>query len=208
MVSSSDGKDNVVMSETETVMMAIYAEIDTVVADELAALKADGITPTCGKGCGSCCRHFVVISAPEAEVLAAHVRRTYNAEQQQALRKRTKAWHAWDTLLRTGDNSGHHDACCPFLIDESCSVYSVRPSICRSHHAISSCPEACLPSHDPRSLQKPVRKLVTVMDAVRPLNVKIDAVVTKQGGDPDRDVLLLPQALAVQMGWDCAIDIS
>lgn len=42
-------------------------------AEEQAA--AQGRTPSCAKGCGSCCRHLVPVSAVEAQALAAYVER-------------------------------------------------------------------------------------------------------------------------------------
>lgn len=46
-----------------------------------------------------------------------------------------------------GDKQGGADLTCPYLIDSQCSVYDVRPGICRLFGLVEKmrCPHGCIP---------------------------------------------------------------
>src|SRR4051812_22701427 len=125
------------------------------------AAKAAGHTVSCRKGCGACCRQLVPVSALEARELArvieqtAEPRRTVLRERFAAARRRleTDAPDLLAALLRCEELSppqiaalGHHyfrlGLACPFLEDESCSIYEHRPVDCRQYLVVSP-PEYC-----------------------------------------------------------------
>lgn len=73
---------------------------------------------TCAEGCDSCCHRRFSVFLIEAQPIAAALE-----AMQPALRER----------LREQADSPQHADRCALLVDGRCSVYEVRPLICRSH---------------------------------------------------------------------------
>jgi Fe-S-cluster containining protein len=109
-------------------------------------VKQGGEAVSCRKGCGACCRQVVPVSQPEARRLAELVA-TLPEPRQSAVRARFSA--ARQRLADAGllDRLRWPDAdpqslavdyfrqwiACPFLEDESCSIYADRPLVCREY---------------------------------------------------------------------------
>ncbi|MFN2257369.1 MAG: YkgJ family cysteine cluster protein [Desulfuromonadaceae bacterium] len=113
------------------------------VEDELNAglSVSDHDMIACTAGCGSCCRVNVAILSPEAHNIAAYLRRTCTASELKQLCMRMRqmlvAINGLDDDERIATNQP-----CAFLNEErSCSIYPVRPLLCRS--VTSTCAEAC-----------------------------------------------------------------
>lgn len=72
------------------------------------------LTPitTCKPGCGSCCKINVSITKIEAQLISQHTGREPNKS----------------LFLNKSD---FHGTPCTFLIDNKCSIYAVRPFVCR-----------------------------------------------------------------------------
>lgn len=79
----------------------------------------------CRKGCSSCCHFAVTVSEVEVQYIEAHTKH-----------KRLKQ------VLPTDD---YHGQACPFLKNNSCSIYSARPFVCRRHYSLAPSPEWCAP---------------------------------------------------------------
>ncbi|ENQ7794650.1 YkgJ family cysteine cluster protein [Pseudomonas aeruginosa] len=79
----------------------------------------------CRKGCSSCCHFAVTVSEVEVQYIETHTKY-----------KRLKQ------VLPTDD---YHGQACPFLKNNSCSIYSARPFVCRRHHSLAPSPEWCAP---------------------------------------------------------------
>lgn len=116
--------------------------------------QVEGAEITCKKGCGACCRQYVPISPPEARLLHKIVE-NMPAEGRIKMKRRFK-----EAALKLQDSGLLHKAmnystipeeeadaltteyfhlgiACPFLEDESCSIHSFRPLICREYLVIS-----------------------------------------------------------------------
>lgn len=100
----------------------------------------------CEEGCSYCCRGTpVLVSAPEALALAAHLRRTRSPEQLEALREKVDAAHE---RVRDLDIDARAEAkeACPLLDTErgGCTVYEARPTACRAYNSCdrARCAEA------------------------------------------------------------------
>jgi Fe-S-cluster containining protein len=86
----------------------------------------------CHKGCSECCKNAEVpILPPEIA---------------------TVSWYVCEELPRTiqvrlVSRLEHHNKSteCPFLLDDSCSIYPVRPLMCRGHHLFG---QPCVPNED------------------------------------------------------------
>lgn len=86
--------------------------------EHLVKLAKKGVVPACHEGCHNCClKPTVPVTAPELAVIS---------------------WYASEVLTGNARSDvkhrlSEHDSRleCPFLIDRVCSIYPVRPLICR-----------------------------------------------------------------------------
>jgi Fe-S-cluster containining protein len=129
----------------------------------VAQARAEGKEISCRAGCGACCRQLVAISVVEAQALAEVVARM-PAERQAVVRarfadalRRLEAAGLLDPSEPRGerallavDRGGRSESiqevarryfqqhvACPFLENESCSIYEDRPLVCREYHVTS-----------------------------------------------------------------------
>ena len=198
----------------ERFVTGVYASVDDATARALDRLRRNhGLVPTCAVGCCHCCRHFILTNPAEIHTLAQYVRREWPAEQIERLRMRTRRWHAWDNSrpgrdpsVRTEwlDDFTQYEHCCPLLVNRTCSVYPVRPVVCRTHF-VSSPAAACRASNDPQSAQDPPQVLTSLLTAARPFVTAMGDYIETAGMDFSRSIMLLPHGLAIEMGWDFAI---
>lgn len=132
---------------------------DAVVRETCQAVERTGDRISCTKGCGACCRNLVAISEVEARQIRAVVDRLPEPRRE-AVRARFS--EARGRLERAGllnklqatDRVTDEDygalvgayfqegIACPFLEEESCSIYDERPITCREF-LVTSPPENC-----------------------------------------------------------------
>ena len=141
------------------------------IAEKLTTLAVDaaaaaGHRVSCRKGCGACCRQLVPISALEARELVRLVDRMPEPRRSvlrqrfnDALRRletespgllaRVLRAHELtpDEIVTLGHEYSRLGIACPFLEDESCSIYADRPVDCRQYLVVSD-PRHCA---EPRS---------------------------------------------------------
>ena len=91
------------------------------ITDELAAM-AMPVAP-CKKGCSHCCYQAIIISSWEAAQIA------------KVTGKKIASFDGYDPEKTSRDElvEKYRDKACPFLVDSECSIYAVRPFICRTH---------------------------------------------------------------------------
>jgi Fe-S-cluster containining protein len=188
------------MTQEESFVKAVYSSVDEAVARVLDRLCSEtGVIPSCKLGCCHCCRYHIVMNIAEARTLAQYVKREFSPEQRKDLRMRTQRWHEWhDSSL------SHYDACCPLLVNGACSAYGVRPVVCRTHF-VSSHPLSCHAANDPESTEESPLVIELVVTVTNPFSRAIRDQIEKAGLDYSRTMTLLPQGLAIQMGWDFAV---
>lgn len=110
-------------------------------ADRAAEIVAPS-TP-CSKGCSDCCYQAVPIPLFQAEILAQTSGRAI--ERGAGISLKTVAGMAL-AVARANANAEaqlHDPTPCPFLVDNACSVYEVRPVNCRTHHVLHSDSSRC-----------------------------------------------------------------
>jgi Fe-S-cluster containining protein len=141
------------------VLPALRAIDDALVADACQASAAAGRPVSCRAGCGTCCRHLVVVTPFEAVSLMRLVE-TLPPNHRREVRSRFAA------AQRALTNAGLRDEMaqapllpraalralalryfrlgtpCPFLESERCSIYSYRPLVCREY-VVASPPGLC-----------------------------------------------------------------
>jgi Fe-S-cluster containining protein len=126
---------------------ALLADRSTKTAVYLSARA--GVPLSCGNGCGSCCRHVVPLSIPEALLLSklidalpdegrAHVQGRFAAAQKTV----REGGLAGVPLLSNAMAYFYLRIPCPFLENESCGIYESRPAACREY-LVTSPPKSC-----------------------------------------------------------------
>jgi Fe-S-cluster containining protein len=131
---------------------------DTYLEAAISHERSEGRALSCRSGCGACCRQYVAISIPEAFYLVEMLselpedrRRRYRERmttiterlQQEGLLERVlDPTTDRERLLAVPKDYFRLGLPCPFLTDESCSIYAHRPTPCRDHN-ITSPAELC-----------------------------------------------------------------
>lgn len=148
---------------------------DAVVRETSAAVEAAGAKISCRKGCGACCRNLVAISEVEARRVGAVVESLPEARRDvvrgrfaEARRRLERAGlleelESPDRVTDEGYTAlvgayFEEGIPCPFLEEESCSIYDERPITCREF-LVTSPPEHCasLGSEGVERVRLPVR---------------------------------------------------
>jgi Fe-S-cluster containining protein len=185
----------------------------------------EGRAVSCKSGCGACCRQLVPLSPPEAWLLAEVVAGMPPARRADTL---AKFAHVQEGLSRSGldaelrgriESSDHLVSLaaryfrlglpCPFLRDESCSIYPFRPSICREY-LVTSPPDLCarlgpvtrIPVHVRLSeaLSRLTGKLLDREPEVVPLTMAMEwAALHEEEGRSTWDARLLMEGLVAEL---------
>lgn len=123
---------------------------DAVVAMAADKVESEGRKLSCRDGCGACCRQVVPISQAEAYYLAelvaampperqARVRGRFRdalaalGEPMAARLRDTAKLRDLESRRELGKEYFRLGVACPFLEDESCSIYPYRPMSCREY---------------------------------------------------------------------------
>ncbi|MCS7314104.1 MAG: YkgJ family cysteine cluster protein [Bryobacterales bacterium] len=144
----------------EELLPVLYAFADAYLSAVLAQAEELGCKVSCAPGCGACCAQLVPVSEAEARRLARLIeqmpamRRAEVLERFRRLRLKLEAAGLWERLrdtdaLRNPDErrqvGREYFALrepCPFLEDQSCSIYPNRPMRCREYF-VTSPPAHC-----------------------------------------------------------------
>ncbi len=132
-------------------------------------LLAEGKTISCRTGCTYCCYHYVAVSFAQGIVIVDYLYKRKGLLKQ--FLNNYETWriegesitdeidcvriHALSSSIPTHqimeDTRGlsrryfKKNIRCPFLVDNKCSIYSVRPLACSGHHSVSQ-PNSCAPA--------------------------------------------------------------
>lgn len=146
---------------TLTQLLPVIQNLENAIVNDVASDSESAGKPiSCRSGCGACCRQLVPISLFEAEALVRWLQ-MLPQDRLDSLRER---FHSALSNLRDAgildrllDGSGLHDKVtrkqlgidyfhagvpCPFLDNESCGIYEIRPLICREY-LVTSPPIFC-----------------------------------------------------------------
>lgn len=140
---------------------------NSIVARAIEQTEADGKAISCKAGCGACCRQPLLISEAEAFELAELVesfpeprRSTLKKRFEEGLRhfEKLRWFERFDQMSRDAAAGPSEEiskrfvailseyiaekVACPFLEDESCSIYDSRPLVCREY-LVTSPAENC-----------------------------------------------------------------
>jgi len=99
----------------------------------------------CRMGCNYCCHLQVSCYAPEAIRIADHLRKTRTPKQLAALKTKMRDHQKLRAGLTKKQRASGNVAPCPFLGSKGeCTVYEVRPVVCRTYHTfnVNECKKA------------------------------------------------------------------
>jgi Fe-S-cluster containining protein len=140
-------------------------------------VTAGSETLSCFKGCSHCCSLFIGASVQEAEAIVYHLYQnedklelflnTYPAwrervkesgdlfQKQSTVEKSSSAGKDAGKNNKTGDLAAYarQNIPCPFLHDDACSIYEVRPFVCAGL-IVTTPPEWCDPNHPKHGKRK------------------------------------------------------
>ena len=138
----AEAKANLAKELPQQAVVRFYSRQDTVIA---AAIASATVKPACQSGCAYCCYYKVEATAAEVLAIRHFAVSRFTPEQlqctvQQASRnvEEAKGFSYAEHLMT--------NQACPFLVNNACSVYSVRPSKCRIFHATDV--EGCKSSYE------------------------------------------------------------
>jgi len=166
-------------SKLASIASKYHADIDTEVGRAVVRLAGAGIAVQCRKGCSWCCRLPVRATVPEGVLVAGYLLEKLHGGDMAALKGRISSWL---TVIRRDEET--RDAWgfrrkglematfppvppCPFLTDDLCLVYPVRPMGCRVHCTASS-PKRCRAVVCPETIAEP-ELVPEVLQAVKPV---------------------------------------
>ncbi len=132
----------------------VQDQVDMAVEERSAAIARAGKTVACARGCNGCCEEPIMVFRPEAARVAQWLALPENAETRARF---VAAFPAWKeaigaTLAKLSEqyesdktkfvehhvNAWREGVLCPFNHDGECTVYAVRPTVCRTGHALGT----------------------------------------------------------------------
>jgi Fe-S-cluster containining protein len=99
----------------------------------------------CQQGCTYCCHFKVDVSANEVFAIVEHVQSTFTPDQLEKLVQKATSNKSKLVMLSQAKRIVTNIAC-PLLEDNACSIYAMRPSMCRKIHSTNV--DACQHSYD------------------------------------------------------------
>jgi Fe-S-cluster containining protein len=89
----------------------------------------------CRQGCSFCCYNQVAVTAPEVLVIADYLKAKLNKEELSELTIKITELDKQTAKLNSFERKKIRKAC-PLLVNNSCSVYEVRPLSCRGWNSL------------------------------------------------------------------------
>jgi Fe-S-cluster containining protein len=129
-------------------------------AEEAQAVVKDEYRPRlhCRDECSyCCCKPNVLVSVPELVRVLDYVERTFTSVALSALRDRARAYSA-QMEGRPLDEPVNESVPCPLLVHGRCSVYDIRPLVCRGYNSTDV--DACRRAHTAAAELVPVFALL------------------------------------------------
>ena len=109
-----------------------YLRFDKIIA---TAIEESPTKPACKAGCSYCCYYKVEVKVHEVFLIHEHMQKNLTPELNKHILNSARENAE---LIRTFTAQEHlsTNIKCPFLVENQCSIYEVRPFRCRSFHAV------------------------------------------------------------------------
>lgn len=159
---------------------------DAFVEVSVTNARAEGLEVSCKKGCGACCRQLVPIAEIEAwrlqevvEAMPEPRRSTIRARFEVARQRLAEAGlleklreprqFQDEEVIPFGMDYFRLGIACPFLEEESCSIYAERPLACREYLVVTPAEHCAAPTVESVSC---VKLVLRTARTIRGLNVE------------------------------------
>lgn len=112
------------------------------------------IDKACHKGCSACCHQIVDVFTWEEPRIIEYITAKLDNKKKKKIAKNLKAWFKlFNKKTRPADRTNpltfeevrqiqhifrEDKIACPFLLGMECSIYPVRPLVCKTHYAVGS----------------------------------------------------------------------
>ncbi len=109
-----------------------YSQFDKIIAK---SVEESHTKPACKAGCFYCCYYKVEVKAHEMLLIHAHMQNLLTTNLREQILVSAKA----NAEVIRGLTPNEHlstNVKCPFLVENQCSIYEVRPFRCRSFHSL------------------------------------------------------------------------
>jgi Fe-S-cluster containining protein len=142
------------LQEAEQIAAFLQEQVDMGVDARARAIARSDVALACTRGCNGCCEEPIMVFRPESARVAHWLARPENAGAKEAFLAAYPAWSArigthveeLSALFETDPSNyvGHHvdvwrkGVVCVFNRDGDCTVYPVRPIVCRTAHALET----------------------------------------------------------------------
>jgi len=142
------------LDDAAAIAARLQAQIDKGVEARAAAVATTGAEIACKRGCTGCCEEPIMVFRPEAARVAQWLAQPAQAATRAQFVAAYPAWKARIGELVTQLShvfvddakryTAHHveawkqGVLCPFNVEGDCTVYDVRPIVCRTGHALET----------------------------------------------------------------------
>ncbi len=146
------------MEKKEIKELLHYVKIQSKTAHADLDSRMAQVPNVCSKGCDACCYQMVSVHTWEEDVIGEYIENTMHAGVKKQVRAQlVKWWRDFLSRIRPVSQTNpltlmelknhtlqmiQDKVMCPFLVDSQCSIYPVRPAMCRSY-VVSSEPSLC-----------------------------------------------------------------
>jgi len=187
-------------SDAAEVAAFVHERVEVAIEDRIKSLASSGKTIACARGCNGCCEEPIMVFRPEAARVAEWLARPENAD---ALARFLEAYPAWEAAIgetvtqlsaiyETDQKSfvAHHIGAwrervlCAFNRDGECTVYPVRPTVCRTSHALGS-NEHCSGAAEGKAIRYDFVPLDNFVERTRILLLATHNAMAGQRGRPE-----------------------
>ncbi|MCB9562921.1 MAG: SEC-C domain-containing protein [Kofleriaceae bacterium] len=186
--------------DAEAACHRFHAQIDRGTAVRADAVAAAGRTIACGAGCDACCASVPRVLAAEAVTIARWLAAPDHADARAGFEAAYPTWRArlGDLLdaaaaaTAAGDVAAARDALaaawrrdvkCAFDRDGACTIYPVRPAVCRDAHALDTAAR-CQPGATEPVATWRFEPLARYLDDLRPVEAALDLALCPDDGGP------------------------
>ncbi|MEI4771427.1 YkgJ family cysteine cluster protein [Psychrobacillus sp. FJAT-51614] len=113
--------------------------------------KGTKTQPSCKSNCSGCCKYPIWTSAVESMYISNWIRTNMDQDTLEQIHENFDTWYEeigeWAEGYKYGDKIKHDEYTrknikCPFLINNSCSIYDARPIVCRTYFSYGN-PKNC-----------------------------------------------------------------
>ena len=163
----------------QRVLIGFYQRLDAALSK---AIEESFVKPACRVGCSFCCYYKVEARAVEVLEIRDYVLMKLKPEQIRAIVEQANR-NVEEAKALTPSEHLVTNQRCPFLVNDQCVVYSVRPSKCRNFHAADM--QGCKESYEqPTNLSIPNSYIPMVFFVANGITQGFEAAAKNARFDP------------------------